>query len=385
MPNTASACDLLADALEAIADSNAGCAPIQLARGLGMPAATIVGAAAVLRTFGALADESSGRLRPASPEAANLIRSFANLIRAEQCVVSDWHRRGADCQDPSAILDRGVRLLALVEERRAREADAAPLARMEISKAIITGTMATGDRAYLMILNDASHCYQLIGGRLRADEDPDTAMHREIAEEMPHNHAEQVTDYVVERIRPEPVPTTFVSPTSGCLTRFEQYYYHVRFLGVVRLSPNHRWISGREFLASQTDDGCRVIPAFADLGLTEAELRALAPSVSEPVRVDELPRAPTGDRGRDVTDERARSGGLLAGTVCALVVVVTTVGALVVASILAADHFTTILGVVVTLVIVALAFIARSAQLIESSDLMAVFARGQRGGSRSEP
>lgn len=118
----------------------------------------------------------------------------------------------------------------------------------------------TSPNAANAILNEKSQHFQFIGGKLRPGETPELAINREVIEEIPRTRLVSGKDFICSRLDSGDTGQSFVSPTTGALTKFEVSYFFLNFRCELKLSPNHRWVTFNEIMKGRTNDGIEIIP-----------------------------------------------------------------------------------------------------------------------------
>lgn len=304
----------------------------------------------------------------ASPVASDMLLSLSALLRDETQLVEDWSRLGADCRTTDDFFERGVRLLYCVEKARRRRGNLEPLRTMDVAKGFIVGEAESGDRVYLTLLNDDSDRFQLIGGAVREGEDFETAMRRELIEELPRTEF-GADSYTLKPLKREPADETFISPTYGRLTHYRVQYYQIGLSQPPVLSQNHRWVTHDEFVDSKTRDGYKIIPDRSDLPFSTSELLNMPRSFAQPVAP-----SPMLPKRRHLEAEGQGRQSVLVPTVCFVVLLVVVAGVLIAASRLTAAHyFFPILATTILILIAGAAFVARGAGWIEAGDMTTLF------------
>ncbi len=311
-------------------------------------------------------------------------------IRSSCTLVEDWHRRGVETSKWDDILRKGVSFLAAIEHKRSTAHPAEPTRTIRIAKAIISGRTANENLHLLMMHNPRSNCFQMIGGGCRPSESAELALEREINEEMPAQTLIRGTDYSIEPYSEQPSSERFVSPTHGLYTHYHVYYFYLRFFRPFSLSPGQRWISLREIQDGRTVDGIAIVPSPDILLPLLGNVKKNAPP-SVLHSIDPILGLKATAAESSIRNERAVSQPTLLGGVSGVIgILMTTIGSLVLAAHFAPDFFYAILGGVLPLMVLCLAFVARASHLIGSTQMVSLFniarkrTKARTGGSVGE-
>lgn len=210
--------------------------------------------------FGVLHRDSAGRLSCPHEHGRAMLRSLAFCIDENLVLIDDWERDGADCTDGRQVLDRGVCFLSAVEHKRVDIGSARPTRQVTVSKAIIKKAGVGEEPVVLMMLNPASQCYQLIGGKARKSESPEKTLRREISEEITTKTLRIDRDYIPLKVQ-DAVEMSFVSPTTGAYTKYEVHYFSVKLNEDIKLGHDQRWVPLEEIRKGVTFDGCAIMPS----------------------------------------------------------------------------------------------------------------------------
>lgn len=304
-----------------------------------------------------------------SAKARYMLKSLAFSIEEELRLIDDWDRDGAECRESSRLLERGAFLLGAFEIRREELGSLRPTHEVLVSKAIIKAMDAENDPVFLMLQNQSSGRFQLIGGKARNDETPEQTLAREIVEELPDRLLRPSRDYVVTSVG-APEVTTFVSPTNGALTRYTVSYFNISLHTEPLLRPDHRWVKLSEIVAGRTSDGREVMPSPTESPGFAAML------AKAPLSLGLRPPAPAGPSAITAGNPGRSSLALTAGAA----LLVLTIGAV----LMGLDYFSVnpvaaATGIVVVL-LVAMSFVALGMGWIRSDQFVQLFETFSRGG-----
>ncbi|MCS3854605.1 ADP-ribose pyrophosphatase YjhB (NUDIX family) [Salinibacter ruber] len=111
-----------------------------------------------------------------------------------------------------------------------------------------------------MKLNEKSHRLQFIGGTVRKGETFETALVRELNEEVPRSHLSKDRDYEYSKIVNEPLDSRFVSPSYGSYRKYSVQYYYIKISKNVDFHGSLRWVSMEELAKGETRDGVKTVP-----------------------------------------------------------------------------------------------------------------------------
>jgi hypothetical protein len=190
------------------------------------------------------------------------LRSLAAYSRAGRPIVSNWERLGIKqglC-DVHEFLS-GPQFLYMIENQRtAADSNSPPIRTTIVVKALIrAGTQKGFAPSYLMQFDPNARQFQLIGGHKRSDDkDVQTAMIREVEEELNRNSLHHPKDFDLQEVTT--LTQREISSTYGALTEYQLHYFSIVFRHPrqLALGPNDRWVSEAEVLAGQTNDGVKI-------------------------------------------------------------------------------------------------------------------------------
>jgi len=212
-----------------------------------------------LKPFGFL-NKQNNKIEIREEIAERFFKSYIFFLQNEAEIINDWQRLGGEFKNPNLLFDKGVRLLSLMEKKRSEFANAKPQMKIRIVKALIVGTDQNQNEFYLTHLDDKSHFYQMIGGKIKNNESTEKAILREMYEEIPNFSLKRNEDFIIKKITEEPHISRFVSPKYGCFSEYEAHYFTVEFKKPIKLAGSMRWIKKEEYLAGMTEDGFGLIP-----------------------------------------------------------------------------------------------------------------------------
>lgn len=212
-----------------------------------------------LKPFGFLV-EQNGEIEINEAIAERFFLSFISFHRNKLKLISDWQRLGGEFKNPDVLFEKGIRLLSLIEKKRSEIPDAKPLLKFKIVKALILGIDINDNEYYLTHLDDKSHFYQMIGGKIKNNESIQEAILREMYEEIPNFSLKNNIDFCINQITEKPHFVQFVSPKYGSFTEYEVHYFIVEFKKPFKLSGSLRWIKKEAYLSGLTEDGFGLIP-----------------------------------------------------------------------------------------------------------------------------
>ncbi len=219
----------------------------------------------LLNAFDVLSEGGGGyRCRGEMP--MYFTRSLAWYIASARPLVNNWMRRGVgDDLSINALLDAAPYVLRLMEAKRLRLSGSGvePTRRRRVA-CVLVKTVVDGQAYFLFEWDRAAAQYQLIGGRIDKDEEPEAAATQEFIEEMviePGQRLEHGRDFEVRALnwdRPPPLEWTGVSRTVGAVTRYEVWAYGAYLkMEQLRLGERYHWLSKDEMLAGETNSGRR--------------------------------------------------------------------------------------------------------------------------------
>jgi len=214
------------------------------------------GIVVVLVAFDALT-RTDGRYRCRGEIALYFLRSLAWFIANDRPIVNNWMRQGVgDGQSISALLGAAPYVPKLMEHKRLDLAgsNAVPIRRQRLA-CVLVKTAVDGRSYYLFEWDRVAAQYQLIGGRIHKDEEPEAAATQEFIEEtvgesrqrLVHRRDFDIT--ALQWVRPPPLDWASVSRTVGALTQYAIWVYGVRLkIDRLQLDESYRWLSVPEML-----------------------------------------------------------------------------------------------------------------------------------------
>jgi hypothetical protein len=365
-------------ALEALAAEPAAIRLDALARTAEADPGALAAALRMLTPFGVLRFSEDGSTASVTgEEARNLLLSFAAMLRNGTVLVDDWHRQGSVCQNPEDLFERGVCLLHLIEKRRSSLGTIErPIRFVDVSKAIIKSVSTEDSSLFLLIFNDRSHHFQMVGGTQRPGESPEKTLHRELREELPHL-ALKDRDYTADVVEGSPFTQEFVSPTHGALTSFHTTYFRLTFHRPIAAGPGQRWVTVDELVDGKTTDGIPIVPSSDTPWLSRAQLAGMRPSVSERLKIAPVRRS--GPVPKAVATSSTR---LVMATLCGAALLAITFGAVSLAMRAWREHLTELLAIGIPTLILILAFVGLAAGLIRSDQFVEALRIAQPAGSK---
>lgn len=251
----------LSQALRTISSDQSAVSLEDAARENSIQVEALVGAIEILSPFGIFKfDSNRDSVLIKSDVASDLLRSWSYMVQENFEFVDDWGRLGAECANPNALLDRGVCLLKVFEDKRLDVENPSPTRRIKVSKGIIKAESKYGDELYLMKIKEDSNRLQFIGGTVRGQEDYETTLRREINEELPRNHLKHKRDYRYSKIFDQPKSVKFVSPTYGSYREYVVNYYFVDIFTDIDIPRSARWVTHQELSEGETEEGIKTVP-----------------------------------------------------------------------------------------------------------------------------
>jgi 8-oxo-dGTP pyrophosphatase MutT (NUDIX family) len=248
-----------------------------LAERLGVPHDQAVGAVQVLlgflTIFNVLAPRNDGAIQLASQVPVYAIKSLLWFARHGQPMIDGWRGDPIRLTDPigrDAIFDHAQQLLLALESRRQRLASAHGLpldpVREQSAVVVLIKSVINGKAYYLHQFDQRANQYQLIGGRMEANEDVLTTAARELIEEVGPSQAEEIRageHFALVNLFDSAMLASMseISKTYGALTHYRFYACAADFPAPVRLGRHDRWIEAGEMLRGRTNDGHTVANA----------------------------------------------------------------------------------------------------------------------------
>lgn len=231
-------------------------------------------------------DEANGTMRVGGASAILALRSLRECLKTDVHLVTDWDRLGVHEHHLGVdeVITSGVDLVHWLETVRARQPKAIPIKKGHVSKAVIKGSTASGEPAYLMQRSPESGRYSLIGGVQRpSDGSPEMTMQRELHEELRGNtfrFGQNISLWLLGD-----VPAQFVSPKYGALTLWDCHYFAVETKGMtLQLPPDTCWVSHEELRASRVRTGEPILQLPPEAQAKLADFMEKAPvSVTYPI------------------------------------------------------------------------------------------------------
>lgn len=258
----------VAEILESIPSSKEGAIPlVDLCRIAGASDAWCKGCCTplitLLQAFDAITivnsnDSNAPNVKASSSSASYFLKSLAAYLREGRKIVSNWERPGISEGPYSAheILS-GPQFLYFLEHRRTTgRKDAIAIRKTDVVKAIIKARVrGTRDIVYLVQFDPYSRQYQLIGGHKRnTDEDVETALRRELEEELYKDAIRFPPNYEMHHLAK--LSAKELSLTYGVYTAYELHYAQIVFgLPQLTLGPNDRWVTLKELISGRTQNG----------------------------------------------------------------------------------------------------------------------------------
>lgn len=233
---------------------------------------------AILKAFDAITVVyESGSNRPmvkaSSRSAYYFIKSLSAYLHEGHTIISNWERPGINTGPYSAheVLS-GPQFLYFMEQRRTTDKkNAHPIRKTTVVKAIIKARIrGMSQPVYLVQFDPFSHQYQLIGGHKRpTDIDVETALRREIEEELSQNAIRFAPNYEVRHLAK--ISTKEVSLTYGVYTEYDLHYSQITFKeDQLVLEPNDRWVTLKELMAGKAKN---------NIGINESAITELNKSL----------------------------------------------------------------------------------------------------------
>jgi hypothetical protein len=260
--------DALATVIETIPSSGNGavvlfdscrriCSSDEEAAGLATALVTILKALDAVQVTG---PDGRQLVKARSPMAHFFLMSLAAYVREGRPILSNWEREGIT-EGPYSVHEvlSGPQFLYFLEKRRIDEKIAGPIRKATVVKAIIKARVrGKGKPVFLLQYDPYAREYQLIGGHKRAtDIDIETALRREIQEELSHSTTGFALNYDI--IPLGKVTKRELSLTYGVYTEYDLHYSQVRFnKGLLHLGPNDRWVTQDELLSLRVSRGVRI-------------------------------------------------------------------------------------------------------------------------------
>jgi len=252
--------------------------------------AVVMAIVGVLRPFNAIAirrDGSSIQIRARSEAARLFLASLSAFLEADAFVVRDWQRKGIreerfGYQD----LSQGVQLLYLLERLRLAYPGAQPIRNARVVKALVKAEV-DGIPKYLVQYDAKTHGFQLIGGHvLNSDESDETAIKREISEELRQNIFEFGRSARVQRLGS--VRAAEMSLTIGAFTEYEITYFQLFVDFPLQTQSSDTWVTAEQLAEGKTPDRAPILESalrlfYKDLTSDLAKLPIGAPRRRTPL------------------------------------------------------------------------------------------------------
>jgi hypothetical protein len=201
--------------------------------------------------------QSGGRYRCRAEMSRYFLHSVGWYIANARPILNNWTRRGVgEDLSISGLLDAAPYLLKLIEDRRFRLAgsDAEPT-RVRHLTCVLVKTVLGGQTYFLFDWDRTAAQYQLIGGRIYTDEEPQAAAMQEAIEKLFVETTQKLVygrDFDITPLdwdRPPPLDWVGVSRTVGALTRYAVWPYGMHLnVGHLKIAEHHRWLSTNDML-----------------------------------------------------------------------------------------------------------------------------------------
>ena len=190
--------------------------------------------------------------------------SLCWYLENNQKLLANWDRPGVVKEiTNSNILESAPVFLKIVEERRIAlskqsHLDAGHSRTQPVVVTLIKGT--DNDESYFLHQWDKkANQYELIGGKVRLDENHIDTARREIQEEVAKHDLVYEKDYSLKCLSEKPITRIEISRTYGALTLYEFWLYEVVFkTNNLVLTDDALWISIEEMKKGVTGSGKKI-------------------------------------------------------------------------------------------------------------------------------
>lgn len=244
----------------------------------------------LLNIFGALTpyDSNNPIIKPCSQIGHYFSQSLASYIANKKPIVSDWIRSGVgNLNLPfSTIFEKGAQFLWAMEYHRVNHFNLIEPSRIqEIAVVLIKSNLIDrNEPGYLVQYDNRSHQYQLIGGRVRKSENPESTAYRELKEEMARNNFDKNYNVKLNTIINKTSAFEF-SHTFGAYTRYDVSLYHAKIkANTIVLGPTDRWATTSEMMSGKIDEVRFTTLSLNILENSEEKLKDLPLSIETPQR-----------------------------------------------------------------------------------------------------
>ncbi len=215
-----------------------------------------------MRFFGVLKmsgldDSGSPIVWAAAPSAFWFLQSLAVFQREDRQLPANWERPGTSTGPYQASQSlTGTKLVEIMErERKRQDDDARPLGTLRTVAVLIKGRKpGTSQAGYLVHLDEVAAQYQLVGGRIRADDiDRHSAAMHEVkgrlhSKRFPFDFQEFDVTFL------ETVRVKDVSRTYGVYTEYEISFFRLLTTKQLQLPSAYLWVTKTELLRGEADD-----------------------------------------------------------------------------------------------------------------------------------
>lgn len=215
------------------------------------------------------------------------LESYLFFFRKNHSLITDWERIGGEFKNPEDLFDKGVRLLSLFEKKRSQFEGAYPLKELKVVKALIRAKDVVDKEYFLMHLDEKSHYYQMIGGKIKNNESPLDALLREMNEEIPNFNLKHDKDFSIIELDQDFNEISFVSPKYGVITKYFVKQYYIQFIKPLQLKGSLRWVSKEELSIGVTEDGFGLIPPADEFKSVYKKIPEKIFSFSESIQISD--------------------------------------------------------------------------------------------------
>lgn len=226
---------------------------------IGLTASTI----SFLELFGILENKDENLYRIKDQIPTYFIYCLKWYLKNNQDILSNWRRKGTSKDIKiNNFLDMAPHFFRLMEQRRLRigkklNSDVGYSREQGVSVNLIKAQHKK-NIYFLHKWDEAAAQYQIIGGRVRQNEDHIETAKRELHEEITEHDLKEGEDYEIYSLTEKDKPITLIdiSKTYGALTRYSFWLHRVEFkMNKLLLSETDRWISLDEMRNGITKNG----------------------------------------------------------------------------------------------------------------------------------
>jgi len=195
-----------------------------------------------------------------------LRNSFLWYLKNKQTILENWQRRGTSKElIISNLLNHAPYFLKILEQRKVNLSKQNTSLELEATRIqpvslILIKTMIGNESHLLHQWDQKSEAYQMIGGKIRLDENPIDAAKRELLEELSNTDLIDDVNFNIQKYLDDSIVKYEISNTYGALTKYEICIFHVVFKDAeLELSKLDKWVSVAEIVNKRTNENEKII------------------------------------------------------------------------------------------------------------------------------